>query len=563
MSSPGQFVSQAMLSGWQQGAQEKDARKQYLWEQDIQQKTQQYADDIKAISQRMSLLQKGSPEWNQANDELVKTLQASGQLLHPDKNPGALSKFGHLITDALKITTPVNPQEQQEKKIAPYQAEAGRIEAGIVSPTDQAVQAAQAESAANVARIKAGQDEFLRENPNATPEEQLENFNMLRERYMGGDSTELFKPPVLLNLKDGKQITAQQDSHTGRWYDLNRQLIDPSLIADATLAAKPGAIKGKAFDKATGQVVDKDTGQRYNKDDPNNPEDVKAIFKGVATQGSAPKNRDDKYIAILQKEAAGQPLTDDDKSYKAAYEVYVKKTKVDPTVARAAAYGANRYVPVIDPDDPEQTILMKAIDAANQRAGTPASIAYQTDKAVTRYMTSGAGASNITYFNTAMDHLRLLQQAGDALQNGDLPTFNRLSNNFATATGSPAPTNFDAVKAAVAGEISKTFKGTGATDQEISEVNATINNAQSPDQIQGAIGYYIQLMQGKMSALKGQYDAGRSGRPNFGNNQPPPSDQNPKGTVSIAKAMKLKQNKGKTEDQVKADILAHGYTPIP
>ena len=234
-----------------------------------------------------------------------------------------------------------------------------------------------------------------------------------------------------------------------------------------------------------------------------------------AARGRTSQNRDDRAIAINQKRASGQPLTPDDKSYLAAYDLYIKQTKVDPRVAGAVASGANRYIQVIDPQNPENVVLMRAADAAHAGANTPASIGFTIDKAITKYMTSGAGGQNITAFNTTTEHLKTLQEAGDALQNGNVQLFNSLGNKWATATGMPAPTDFNAVKFAVAGELSKTFKGAGATDAEISQINTTINNAQGPEQIKGAIDYYTRLMGGKLSALQSQYEAGKQGRPAF------------------------------------------------
>jgi hypothetical protein len=232
-------------------------------------------------------------------------------------------------------------------------------------------------------------------------------------------------------------------------------------------------------------------------------------------RAAVPVNRDDKYIAIQQKQAEGKPLTLDDKAYRAAYNNWNQKRNIDPGMARAAAFAANRYIPVMDPTNPENVTFMRAGDAAKSGALSPASISFQTDKNITKYMTSGAGGANITNFNTATDHLELLQQAGDALKNGDVPLFNKLANKYSTATGVAAPTNFDAVKTAVSGELAKTFKGAGATDQEISEINHTINNAQSPEQIAGSIDYYKKLMGSKVNALKEQYSAGKSGQPAF------------------------------------------------
>jgi hypothetical protein len=251
--------------------------------------------------------------------------------------------------------------------------------------------------------------------------------------------------------------------------------------------------------------------------------DYKGTFEQWKTEQAAvgrnavpkPKTFDQKYQDVLLKKAQGQPLSTDDKALESAWDLWNKKKYIDPQVARAAAFGANRYIPVVDPQNPENVVMMRAGDAARMGANTPASIGFQTDKSVTRYMTSGQGGANINYFNTANDHLKLLKQAADALQNGNTQLFNRLANAYATATGDAAPTNFETVKAAVAGELSKTFKGTGATDQEISTINQTINNAMSPDQINGAIGYYTNLMDSKLSALEEQYAAAKEGRPAF------------------------------------------------
>lgn len=332
------------------------------------------------------------------------------------------------------------------------------------------------------------------------------------------------KPDVQsLTLKDGRVISAQWSPTGKKWQDLNGQDIPTDQLGGAVITPKPVAVK--------------------------------------------PVNRDDRYISILQKEQQKQPLSPDETAYLGAYNLWNKTTKIDPGIARAAAFGADRFVPVIDPNDPESVTFMRAGDAAREHAGSPAGIGFQTDKAVTKYFTSGAGAQNITNFNTASDHLKLLQQAGDALQNGDVQKFNSLANSFAAATGSPAPSNFEAVKAAVSGELAKTFKGAGATDQEIGQINTTINQAQSPEQIQGAIGYYTKLMDSKLQALQGQYQSGKSGKPNFVGPKTQQlrdsiSSGSSKGIVSISQAMQKPKYKDKTKEQVSAAITAAGYTPV-
>src|ERR1039457_2226396 len=228
----------------------------------------------------------------------------------------------------------------------------------------------------------------------------------------------------------------------------------------------------------------------------------------------SPKTAMTSTLLFRQKRIAIRPCKDE-KDYEAGYNVWTQKTKVDPQVQKAAAFGANRYIPILDPSDPESVTLMRAYDAAKSGARTPQSISFQVDKAVTKYFTAGPAGTTINYFNTAIDHLKLLRETADALQNGDIQLLNKFGNEFANATGNPAPNNFNTVRSAVSGELSKTFKGTGATDEEVSLIEKTINNSQSPQQLSGAIQYYLRLMGDKTDALKGQFSAGKQGSPNF------------------------------------------------
>jgi hypothetical protein len=192
----------------------------------------------------------------------------------------------------------------------------------------------------------------------------------------------------------------------------------------------------------------------------------------------------------------------------------------------AGIYAQNRSVQVVNPNDPNATIQMAPSKANATGAQGTQSVGYQANKAVTKYFTSGDGAKNLNAFNTATAHLQQLGTVADALGNGNVQAFNKLGQNYAQQTGSTAPTNFDAVKAAVAGEIGKVFKGGNATDQEISEMNSTINRAQSPQQLKGVIQTYTDLMGSKRNALQQQYQQGKQGQPNFSE-----SNIAPEGTV--------------------------------
>ena len=211
-------------------------------------------------------------------------------------------------------------------------------------------------------------------------------------------------------------------------------------------------------------------------------------------------------------------------AFKSGYEQYVQTSKTAPGVARAVAGAMARPLQTVDPTT-NNVVYQTAGNAIKTGAAAPTSTDYVAGKALQKSFTSGDAAKNLNAFNTASAHLDTLGQASEALHNGDVQAINRIGNEYNKQTGSPAPTNFDAVKNAVAGEVSKTFKGGGATDAEIKEANDTISNASSPAQLRGVIETYKDLMASKRQALQDQYTQGMQGKPNFGKGgiTPPPT----------------------------------------
>jgi hypothetical protein len=359
-----------------------------------------------------------------------------------------------------------------------------------------------------------------------------------------------FKPPVTLTLGDGRTMSAQQSAKDGRWYDLNRKPIDPDLLTGATAQGKETSDtrarsdfaefkktspnftgtfeqwkkqqstgQGFKFDPNTGQVTEPATGKRYSRNDQGLPPEVGAIFAS-------------------QKETAAEK----------------QQNALSLAYARGMSLGAGRIIQVLDPTNPGAVNYMRAGDAIKSGAQSPSGIAFQIDKAMEKALTSGNMGQNIIAFNTANSHLDLLQQAADALNNGDSQFVNRTANQFITQFGSPAPSNFNAIKAAVSGELAKTFRGSGVTDQDIAAISGIINDAQSPAQIQGAISYYRSLMKSKVQAVANQ---GKSVRQELANSL---NKGQSKGARSLAAAMALDVNKGKTEAQVESHLKELGYT---
>ena len=124
-------------------------------------------------------------------------------------------------------------------------------------------------------------------------------------------------------------------------------------------------------------------------------------------------------------------------------------------------------------------------------------------------------ASNQISLTFLWDHLDVLKSATDALGNGDVRGFNALKNTIASATGSPAPTDFNGVKSIVADELVKAVLGGGAGalgDRE--KIDAAVRDANSPAQLNGVIKRYQSLATGQLGGLRKEYES-TTGRKDF------------------------------------------------
>ncbi len=386
------------------------------------------------------------------------------------------------------VTTAMTPQQRQQ--IARQNAARATAEQDVAAAGLSPEQTAQAESAQRLAFVRQAMKDYEKVNPNATSQEKASFLADIVQAQYGITQKPVWKEYIGPNGEKQYLDASRPESIPPGWNATGGETTDTRKRADYAA---------------------------YLKDHP----DYKGTFEqwgveqGQLARRAVPTNRDDQYIAIEQKRLLGQPVTKDDQAHLDAYDLYINKRVLDPIRARAAAMADDRYVQVMDLNDPEKVTFMRAGDAARSGAGSPQSIGFQTDKAMTKYMTSGKGGENIAYFNTATDHLKLLGEAADALNNGDIQRLNQFGNAYARETGLAAPTNFETVKTAVSGELGKTFTGKGATVEEIAQINQTINAAESPEQLHGVIQYYTDLMEGKLSALKYQSEMGKQGLPAF------------------------------------------------
>jgi len=120
----------------------------------------------------------------------------------------------------------------------------------------------------------------------------------------------------------------------------------------------------------------------------------------------------------------------------------------------------------------------------------------------------GIEGRSVRALNTATDHLFTLEEAGNALKNGNIRLFNSIGNKINKEIGVAAPVSFDGVKKIVAGEIVKATTGAAGALGDRQEVEQSILSANSPDQLLDQINYYKKLMAGQLNSLELQFVTG-------------------------------------------------------
>ncbi|SIT35295.1 hypothetical protein BN2475_40101 [Paraburkholderia ribeironis] len=141
---------------------------------------------------------------------------------------------------------------------------------------------------------------------------------------------------------------------------------------------------------------------------------------------------------------------------------------------------------------------------------------YGTKAAAEKYWATGKGGQQVNTINTAFSHVGNLQETSRELKNGGVPAWNAFANRIADAAGQPAPRDFGAQKAIVAGEVVKAIVGAGGgTLEDRKEIQQLFDNANTPAQMTGVMQKVRELMAGKLEAMERQYRKS-TGRDDFG-----------------------------------------------
>lgn len=190
-----------------------------------------------------------------------------------------------------------------------------------------------------------------------------------------------------------------------------------------------------------------------------------------------------------------QNLTPTPANTLAAQNEYIKKTKLEPAQLRANVF-LQRPTEVLDPENPGQTIMVPAKESfgmAGKSSVSQKALSTQAAKAQPQFVA----------FDIADQHLQLVEQAGKALQNGNVQVLNQIANAYGVAVGKDPVTTFKALTTVAAPEIVRASAGSGQmSEREIEVARNNFDPKLSPAQITANVAAMRGLMAGKKNALQ-------------------------------------------------------------
>ena len=130
------------------------------------------------------------------------------------------------------------------------------------------------------------------------------------------------------------------------------------------------------------------------------------------------------------------------------------------------------------------------------------------------FSANGKMGQAVKSFNVGLAHLDTLSDLATKLNNGQVPVLNAAGNYIAKQSGGTAQTNFEAAKNIVTDEVVKAIVGGGGGVGDREKAADTIKAAQTPQQLQQAIGTVKTLMGGQLVGLEQSYRAG-TGKKDF------------------------------------------------
>lgn len=126
--------------------------------------------------------------------------------------------------------------------------------------------------------------------------------------------------------------------------------------------------------------------------------------------------------------------------------------------------------------------------------------------------TTGNLAKTSNSQSTAIAHMDVLNQAVDALKNGDIRILNQLGNALGVQVGKTPKTAFEAIVHKVGPELASAYLAGGGSVGERGATEKDFDPSLSPDQLKSNISVSAKLLEGKIKANQEQYQRGTYGR---------------------------------------------------
>jgi hypothetical protein len=262
-----------------------------------------------------------------------------------------------------------------------------------------------------------------------------------------------------------------------------------------------------------------------------------------------PQMQEAQYRAVLQKQASGQPLTPAEVSAARAYEASQTKTTSQSDSlgvtsvntskpSGLAALGVGKKATPASAPTPagqsapaaaKQNVKDSIVDLLGQYRADPQLLSrmmykhpemlgmvqqkypdfdqttYVAKNKMMQSYTSGTQSKEINAINTVAGHLSTLNDAIDALNNGNVGILNKLANKVGAAVGQTPQTTFQTIVHRIGPEITTAYVAGGGGEAERFANAEDFDVNKAPQQLKNNVGITVQLLRSKIGALENQY----------------------------------------------------------
>lgn len=231
----------------------------------------------------------------------------------------------------------------------------------------------------------------------------------------------------------------------------------------------------------------------------------------------------------------------------------------------------------------EGRVPIPSANSRSQAAIQLRQLAFQTDPTlndqraqVRKGFTTGADGRNVGNLNTAVVHLDALGDLAKAMDNGPVQPGNEILNRVSTMFGGSAPTNYEGLRQAVAGEMDAALHGT-STIPGRDAIAATMPAKAAPGQMAGIIDTNLRTLGQKLNTYQQRYQQQIPADTNWspvlpgaqavfakhGVSAPGGQSPNPSGGGKVADAgviTKYLQSNGNDKAKARAALAKDGYS---